>query len=463
MKNSITRRTGSSVPAIGLAAAVVVSTVALLYSGYTSSPAAPGPRVVLVTLDTTRVDHLSVYGYARGTTPRLAALATEGVLFRRAYCNMPTTDPSHASILTGLYPLRHGITRNGQRAMPGLPSLAAELRERGLRTAAFLSRRHLDPRELGIPGFDLVDTPSSGKERRAEETGAAAVRWLSSQEDGAYFLWVHLFDPHSPYDPPQPFRSRLGDGPPEQRLGRMGWLADTVRHSPEVAHNNIRLYDAEISYADEWLGRIVEAARSLQGEAPLFVVMGDHGESLDDLQSRYAYAFAHGEFLYEHQTRVPLVMSWKGVLPQGSSTEALIQSIDVAPTILDLLHVPIEERIDGESRAAAAFGQNDGGAEEIFIQRRSFKEPEQPWLAGSSYAVVAGWTKLIADSIQGDELYDLRTDPAEAVNLAASDPVRLREMKDRIARWVRSTPLADPEGEASEEKLKDLRALGYVN
>jgi arylsulfatase A-like enzyme len=418
---------------------------------------------VLVTLDTTRADHLSAYGYDQETTPRLTALAADGVLFRRAYCNMPTTDPSHASILTGLYPRRHGITRNGQRAMSGLPSLAASLQARGYSTAAFLSRRHLDPRELGIPGFDLVDAPSSGKERRAEETGAAAVRWLSSQEDGAYFLWVHLFDPHSPYDPPPPFRSRLGDGPPERRLGNMGWLVDAVRHPPETSLNNIRLYDSEISYADEWLGRIVEAARALPGDPPLFVVTGDHGESLDDLEARYAYAFAHGEFLYEHQTRVPLVISWKGELPGGRTSDALIQSVDVAPTILDLLHVPIEGSIDGVSRVAVALGHDDEGAGEIFIERRSFKEPEQPWLAGSSYAVVSGSTKLIVDSIKGDELFDLRSDPAEAVNLAASDPSRLKEMKDRIARWIRTTPLADAEGEASDEKLRDLRALGYVN
>lgn len=425
-------------------------------------PAAPGPRVLLVTLDTTRTDHLTPYGYARDTSPGFASLAARGVLFTRAYCNMPTTDPSHASILTGLYPRRHGITRNGQRGVEGLPSLAERLRARGLRTAAFLSRKHLDPRQMGVPGFERVDLPAE-KERTAEGTAGAAIEWLRRQEDGGYFLWVHLFDAHSPYTPPAPFHARFGAGPGERRLGKMGWLNEGVSHDPSTASNNIRLYDGEIAYADQWLGRLVETAESLPGAPPLIVVVADHGESLDDLEDRFRYAYAHGEFLYDHQTRVPLVLAWKGRLPEGRKVGALVESVDLAPTLLDLLGESLPANGSGVSRSALLRGEEERGAEAVFVQRRSFAVPEQPWLDAPEFAVVKGALKLIVNVKKGVELYDLDMDPAERNNLAGARPADVRSLNETLVAWLRANPSASASEEATDEKLEDLKSLGYVN
>jgi arylsulfatase A-like enzyme len=445
------------------APALVVLTAFTALTACSGGAGKPGPRVLLVTLDTTRADHLSAYGYVRGTTPHFDALARRGVLFTRAYCNMPTTDPSHASFLTGTYPRRHGITRNGLRAVPGLPSLPEALRRAGLRTAAFLSRRHLDPREMGIPGFEVVDVPD-GKERRADATAESALRWLRRRGEGAWFVWVHLFDPHSPYEPPSPFDTWHGPGPAERRLGKMGWL-EAARYEPAVLANNVRLYDGEISFADDRLGALAAAAEDLPGEPPLLVVVADHGESLGELEDRFGYAFAHGEFLYDHQTRVPLVMRRRGDLPEGRVAEGLVEGVDLPPTILDLLGLGGLPGADGTSRAALARGGQEAGAEEVFIQRRSFKVPEQPYLAAAEYAVVRGWTKLITNPLKGEgvELYDLRADPGEVSNLAGGQPERLRELRARLERWLAAVPASDPEAEPTEEKLKDLRSLGYVN
>lgn len=446
----------------GFRGALFLLAAALASACAGEAPAPPGPRLLLVTLDTTRADHLSPYGYSRDTAPELAALARGGVLFRRAYASMPTTDPSHATFLTGAYPRRHGVTRNGLRAADGLPSLAARLRAGGVRTAAFISRKHLDPRELNIPGFGRIDV-SKEKERRADDTAGAAIRWLESQEDGAFFAWVHLFDPHSPYDPPAPFDTVFGAGPPEKRLGKMGWLEPGVRHPAETLARNVALYDGEIAWTDRWLGRLVRAVEALPGEPPLIVVAGDHGESLGDLEERAAYAFAHGEFLYDHQVRIPLVMRRKGRLPEGRVAEGLFDAVDLAPTVLDLLGDADPLGGDGASRASLALGASEEGAPAVFIQRRSFAEPEQPWLAADEFAVVEGTHKLIVNRLKGDELYDLAADPREATNLAASDPARVAALKERLLAWLRAHPAAAEGADPDEEKLKDLRSLGYVN
>ena len=422
----------------------------------------PGPRVLLVTLDTTRADHLSPWGYTRDTSPHLAALARSGVTFLRAYCNMPSTDPSHTTMLTGLYPRRHGITRNGQKAVAGLRSLPSLLKSAGCATAAFVSRNHLDPAELGLPGFDSTERPAGG-ERRAEETASSAIRWLERQGEDGFFLWVHLFDPHRPYDPPPEFAQRFGEGPPQLRLGDGPWLTPTLRYTPAQTANNIRLYDAEISYADEWLGRIVAAADRLPGPPPLIVVAADHGESCDELQERFGYAFDHGEFLYDHQTHVPLVLRWKGHLPEGRTVNALVELADLAPTVLELAGMPGLLSADGASRAALARGTTEEGARAVFVQRRSFDKPPRPWLASEEVAVVSGWDKLIASAARGEELYDLKADPTETRNRIQNDPQRATTLRALLGEWLRNHPPVVAGGEPDADKIRDLKSLGYVN
>ncbi|MBP7148745.1 MAG: sulfatase [Acidobacteria bacterium] len=421
----------------------------------------PGPRVALVTFDTTRADHLTPWDSARDTSPGVAALARSGVLFRRAYCNMPTTDPSHASMLTGLYPRRHGITRNGQSAVPGLRTLATRLKESGCATAAFISRKHLDPRELGLAGFDTIDLPDEA-ERRADETVGLALRWLDGIGPNGFLLWVHLFDPHAPYDPPREFREPgpQGEAP---AVRHENWAEPAARYTPQQVAHNVRLYDGEIGYADLWLGKLVAALDALPGEPPLIVLAADHGESLDELQERYGYAFGHGEFLYDGQTHVPLVMRWKGRLPAGRAVDALVELVDLPSTLLELWGLPEPALGNGSSRARLARGETDDGAHAVFVERRSFKEPPRPWLAAEELAVVSGGMKLIASAARGEELYDLEADPHETVNLLESQPDRAAPLRELLAAWRRAHPPLGPGAEADPEKIRELRSLGYVN
>lgn len=422
----------------------------------------PGPRVLLITLDTTRADRLTPYGSARDTAPALDRIARGGVRFTRAYAAMPTTDPSHTTFLTGVHPRRHGVTRNGLRAVDGLPSLPARFQARGFPTAAFLSRRHLDPRELNIPGFDRVDGAERG-ERRAAETASRALDWLDRHEEGGWFLWVHLFDPHAPYDPPAPYDSRFGSGPPERRLGSHGWLAPGERYPAEVLQRNVALYDGEISGMDEWVGRLVAAAEALPGDPPLVVVAADHGESLGELEGRFRYAFAHGEFLYDHQVRIPLIFRWKGELPEGGVVRELFAAADLAPTILELVGDEGLAGEDGTARAALVRGRGGAGAEQVVVQRRSFANPEQPRLAGEEFALIRGSRKLIVNELEGAELYDLDADPGEEKDIAPFEPATVAELTERLRAWLRSHPPAGPGEGPDREKLEQLRSLGYVD
>jgi arylsulfatase A-like enzyme len=423
---------------------------------------APGPRILLITLDTTRADRLTPYGSARDTAPTLAALARGGVLFTRAYTAMPTTDPSHTTFLTGVHPRRHGVTRNGERAVDGLPSMPARLKARGLPTAAFISRSHLDPDELNIAGFDRISAPAR-KERRASETATEASEWMARHGEEGWFVWVHLFDPHAPYDPPAPHDSRFGTGPPERRLGENGWLGPGERYPGEVAARNVDLYDGELAWMDEWVGRLVAAAEGLPGDPPLIVVAGDHGETLDDLEERFEYAFAHGEFLYDHQTRIPLIFRWQGRLPEGRVVSELFGAVDLAPTILELIGEKDPLGGEGVSRAALALGNGGSGAEAVVIQRRSFVAPERPWLGAEEYAIVHGSRKLIVNEKKGDELFDLEADPGERSNLALVEPTTVADLRERLLAWLRAHPPATPEGSPDEEKLRELRSLGYAD
>jgi arylsulfatase A-like enzyme len=417
------------------------------------------PNLVLISLDTTRRDHGSVYGYGRETTPNLERLAAEGVLFSLAYAPAPTTGPSHATLFTSLHPITHRVVKNGRVLVPAHRTLAERLRERGWATAGVVSSYVLDARFGWDQGFELWDddfdratattmVPSgSGVEvfdRTADATTRRAVSWLESERDTSrpFFLFVHYMDPHEPWVAPPEFveRFRTPDVPVD---GVSGLIAR---------------YDAEIAFTDQQIGELLAALERLGlAKDTIVAVSADHGEGL--LQHGELH---HGTQLYEEQMRVPLLLRWPRGLPAGRVIDGAVSLIDLAPTLLELAGVPPEagDAMQGRSLAPVLEGRAPlDPARPIFLFR-----PNNTEIPGEQYAVRQGDWKLIRGPGEGRrELFDLSQDPREREDRAAAEAARADALERQIAAWLREHERPDPApGGVSPEDLERLRALGYV-
>lgn len=393
-------------------------------------------NVLLVTLDTTRADHLGCYGWPHAETPYLDTLAKQGTIFRQAYSHVPLTLPSHASLLTGLLPTRHGVRDNGTFVLPNyLTILPERFREAGYRSGAFVSAFVLD-RRFGlsrgfdtyvdeVPGADAANEGDpSGRSVRAGETVEKALAWLAAADARAQFLWVHLFDPHAPYEPPEPFAGRHPDRP----------------------------YDGEIAYMDAQVGRLLAALGTRpQGRPWLTAVVGDHGEGLGDHQE-----ITHGYFVYSNTQRVPLMFALPGHVPAGRAVEEVVRGVDVAPTILELAGLPALPDADGGSlvRLIAGSGGEPGPA---YLESY---HPRFWWGAQELFALrTAQW--LFVESPR-PELYDVSADPGERNNLAGTHPQELESLRLRLRGYARAGAHAESQARLDSEAEARLRALGYL-
>ncbi len=421
-----------------LGAALLVGALACPGAGCGGADAlgAAADNLLLVTFDTTRADRVGAYGHAGASTPHLDRLAAEGVLFEQCMAVGPVTLPTHASILTGLYPIRHGARHNGTHRLPeDLPTLATALQDRGFDTGAVVSALVLDSRYGLDRGFDRYDDDLAAgdlamvgmlRETDAADTTARALRWLEQPREGRWFLWVHYFDPHSSYEAPAAFRDRCPDDP----------------------------YDAEIAYADDGLGRLL-AALEARGELDrtLVVAVADHGESLGEHGES-----THGLFLHDATTRVPLLMRHPA-LPAGARVGGVVSQVDLFPTAAELLGVEAPAGLDGRSLVAEALGGGDARRPAVY------QESTSPYFQH-------GWAELRAlrgperrfISAPREELYELASDPGEDRNLLpeaedAAAPLR-RQLEALLAAGVRdSRRLEDSPG---GDEHADLAELGYV-
>lgn len=401
-------------------------------------PDASAFNILLITLDTTRADHLGSYGYPRAKTPSLDDLAREGIRFARAYCPAPVTLPSHISILSGLYPIAHGVRNNGHHLRPGIRTLAEILKGRGYATAAFVSSFSVDSR-FGIDrGFDVYDDTfqpqaslkSANAERPAEGTFDRFSRWLENGWSSQFFAWVHYYDPHLPYDPPPPYKEEFNDRP----------------------------YDGEIAYMDNYVGAILDRLRT-KGilEKTIIVVAGDHGEGLGD-----KVEVGHGIFLYEGTLRVPLIFYNLKILPRPRVDESEVRLVDVAPTILELVGLKDEAAgMQGQSlvpRLGGKAGKDLDSLIETFFPRESFGWSE---LVG----IISGPWKYI--QAPRPELYDLKNDPEEKQNLydleANQSAVLKAKLESELLRLGSDSQASGEPETARADDLEKLRSLGYVN
>ncbi len=410
-------------------------------SGRSGGSASARPNVLLVTFDTTRADRLSCYGNQAVRTPTIDALAAKGVRYTRCYAPAPITLPSHASLLTGLYPTHHQLRDNGVgRLDERAETLAELLRGAGYHTGAAVGAFVLDARYGLNQGFDSYDDNISGAnratglhfaERPASGVTDAAARWLTTLEEGPFFLWVHYFDPHAPYAPPG-----LRKGVTEQEA-----------------------YDAEIAYADGELGRLlaqVKSRGSANGRETLVVFTADHGESLHEHGE-----WTHGLFVYNATIRVPLIVTTLGDDAGGVTVDAPVSLVDVMPTLLARLGIDSPYGLDGALLPLSTNSGKDAPRAVYFETQLPFNTYGWSALEG----VVLGEEKYIA--APSPELYHVVADPSEMKNLLAAGALPDARLVRALRDAKKSAP-GTPElvvGETGEDAkaIKRLAALGYVS
>ncbi len=399
---------------------------ALLGPGVVLAAPDPGerPNVLLITVDTLRPDAL---GWISGgnSTPTLDRLASEGRAFSGAVSPAPLTLPAHASILTGLLPRSHGVRDNGQVFASPAPTLAERFKAQGYSTAAFISGFPL-ARQFGLDrGFDLYDDTMTGSaggfvERRAADTSRAGAEWLGKTRS-PWFVWVHYYDPHDPYEPPRSY-----------------W-----KPGPRGA------YDGEVSYTDHAIGLLLTASGGAGPRNVLTVVTADHGESLGEHSEN-----THGYFVYDSTMLVPLVFHWPGHLAPGRS-DLPVRLVDIAPTVLDLAGVTGATLADGVSLLPTLIGKS----QEI---PPAYLETQLPY-------IYFGWAPLRAlrtpewklVAAPRPELYRLSDDPGENNNRFDQE----RPVVNRLAEQLRgfeARPAAAAAKAADSESLARLRSLGYL-
>ena len=389
--------------------------------------ASGSPRdVVLITIDTLRFDATGFDGNLRGTTPNLDRFAAEGRVFMQAHSHNVITLPSHTNILTGMLPYQHGVRENaGFKLSPKIPTTATRLKAKGYVTGAFIGAYVLDSRYGLGHDFDVYHElyrhldeqfEFDIQQARAEDVVKAAVEWYRQQEGKRRFLWVHVYDPHAPYEPPQAYKERYKDD----------------------------FYLGEVAYTDAALAPLLEAVRATQ-PAPLLVVKGDHGEARGDHGE-----LTHGLFCYEATLHIPLFVWSPGLVSTGSDAVPA-RHIDILPTILEAIGAPPETELAGQS----------------LLSEGRREAPDGNYFEALSAAFNRGWAPLRGMAAQGDkyidlpipELYNLPTDAAEAKNLVPQAPDSLRRLRKRLL----ELPAASHErGTIGSEEAAKLKSLGYL-
>ena len=391
-------------------------------------------NVLVLTLDTTRADRLGAYGFAGADTPHMDRLAREGALFEQAESVAPLTLPAHSSLFTGRFPFQHGVRDNGAPLDPGERTLAQALQAEGFRTAAFTAAFVLDARwglARGFEHYDGVVTPRQDDVQRredvrrpADEVVDHALAWLDTPSKSRFFAWLHFYDAHAPYDPP--------DG--------------AVTRAPG--------YQGAINYVDSQIGRVLAFldARHLR-ERTLVVLVGDHGESLGEHGER-----THGLFVYEGVTRVPLIIRAPSLRMRGRRVTDPVRSVDVMPTVLDLLGLPVPASIAGTTLVARMTGAGRDPDLETYSESMY---PRYHFGWSELRAMRAGRFKLIA--APRSELYDLDTDPGEQHNLYMTRPALAAALSARLRLREQGDADHAPRGRTIDPDAADrLSALGYV-
>ncbi len=467
MTGSQTSRTPTAWVLLALALLALVAGLILWRAPWKDSDGAPRRNVILILLDTVRVDRLGCYGSAMGLTPEIDRFAETAVRFEQAFAHAPWTLPSVASLYTSRHPMQHGAGGHlgSFRMLPERAvTLAEVLRRQGLSTGAILNVLFLSETLGMTQGFASVDHSVHADDnvsgRRAGPTTDAALGYIDSQGDQPFFLLVHYFDAHLTYDPPQPYRRRHAD--PQDREGT-DYLFGTVRDMLRFRRGEIqlgdamlgrleKLYDGEIAYLDHEVGRLLDglANRGLEGNT-VVVITADHGEEFLDHDG-----FEHGHTLYDELLHVPLLIRTPE-MTTARSVSATVRQIDLAPTLCELAGVSPDTSFDGESLAGLMAGAR--------APERSVLSQGNMWGASGAAWRTAGY-KMIRDAGSvSAELYDITADPGEQTNVCGEVPERCATMVQDLNLVLKRLATEAAPGESptlSERDIQRLRALGYL-
>lgn len=393
-------------------------------------------HVILISIDTCRADHLGCYGYPQNTTPNIDAVAEEGFLFENAIVPVPLTLPSHSSMLTGKIPPCHKVRDNNDYRLGGSNLTMAEiLRDSGFATAAIVGSFVLDS-QFGLDqGFDsyndrFIETFKGSdlmyNERKGGEVSNFAIEWLQENHDKNFFMFLHYFDPHAPYQPPQPFAEMFPGNP----------------------------YAGEIAYADDCVGQVIKKLKELNiYDSTLLIITADHGEGLGEHGEA-----THGFFLYNSTLKVPLIISIPGE-PKGKKVHNIVGTIDILPTVCGLLHIPLPQNIQGRNLSPFITGADS------FQQQKYYSESllSTKWKISPLFSLTTDKWKYI--QAPKPELYNLENDPGEIVNSLDQQNSRARIMKDELRTIFEENinkSKTDNRLSLDEETRNRLQSLGYV-
>lgn len=471
-------------------------------------PGGGGDNLLIVTLDTTRADHMSAYGYERPTSPHFDALAAQGALFEAAIAPIAVTGPSHTSLMTGSGTWDHDTLLNGIPMPRDRQTLAQSLRAQGYSTGAFVSAYVLDGKYGFSQGFEVYDddfsalpgwerllpgrvqaaarrrmSPNQVLERRGDLTVDQAISWLEKQQ-GPWMLWVHLFDAHGPYTPPPPYDTLYYAGDPRDpahdSMAQVQNVAPYLERSLEGVRDVdwvVAQYDAEITFADAQLGRLLDAVGP--GEDTLVLISADHGESLGE----HGVWFNHGDDLFDASTHIPVAMRYPGHIEPGTRVSGLVEISDLAPTVYELLEVPAPESVAGDSLAGSWEGRSVARGlaydREANLAARELDPTQRPTLRLVGLRSQDSLFVRRESEAFGDALYRWEADPAGEVqgmeqtqptcalcpvtdrDQAALFPMEVQALSQQ-ADALLSGDAARSGAELSPEDRAMLEALGYM-
>jgi arylsulfatase A-like enzyme len=433
------------------------------------------PDIVVITVDTLRADHVGAYD-PRASTPRIDAFASGATVFERSTAPMPLTRPSHFSLLTSLYPREHGVMNNAMALPDTARTLTEMLDEGGYRTGGFVAVRLLGPDSGADQGFDHFEQPEA-RESVAADVVSHALSWVDGLDGSEpFFLWVHLFDPHLPYDPPAEYR---GGVPADRPRIDCSFLMDVAGRNDgdvpaEILEEGKTLYRGEVSYVDHWIGELLDGldARRAQDET-LVVFTADHGECFEN-----GVFFEHADCLWEPGVHIPLIVRYPPEFPAGRRVAEPTTILDVAPTVLRAAGLEVPDGLSGRAlQDHGRFGDRtillqypfyqpsaaDRRPQRLDVVRSVAGEPTTPILLGVERVglVDRQWKYLRSGETQA--LYSLAPTVDERNDKIAEFPEIAERMRRLLEQQLQSHPLVLLDApEINEELLETLRALGYL-
>jgi arylsulfatase A-like enzyme len=416
-------------------------------------------NILLITIDSLRADHLGVYGYKRATSPNIDKITNEGVVLTNMYAQRSLTWPSLTSIMTSLYPNTHGVIRNGYMLKNDTISLDVILKDYGYTTASFLANY----------GGILIKGFTTRKISSDFDITEEAIKWLSKVTHKKFFLWLHYLNPHFAYTPIAPYDKMFDPSYEGTINGNYNLLNEimTKNHNlaPEDLKHIIALYDGEIRQTDNLIGAILDALDKFGlKENTLVIVTADHGE---ELYQHHNYFYHHAS-VYDSCLHIPCILRLPGIIKKNIKIDSLLESIDILPTILDMLKAPYPADFQGESFYPLIQNKRIPKNKPVYSQfeNKIYTIRNENWkyiYNPTSYRISAltpPQEKYV--QIQKEELYDIIHDPQELKNLATSNRVSADKLKKQLLAWIENNNNKTIKKQSvSEEQLKKLRALGY--